>query len=262
MKKGLLIISLVSFLSVLFLNGCVPSKQVEEERVISADRLMKRLEANRRKVKSFTGTGTIYINSPDIDAKSNFQVEIKKPDSVKVSFYGPFGIDLASALITPQNFQFFDIINNNLYRGKLKSDAMKSILKINISFDDLMDMLTCSINLTDKLRREPDKYETTGDYYQLTYFDSSAARTSLFMIRKDDLGVSEYNQKDSKGKNLVSTQYSNFRKIDESSIPYIINLNDELHGQKIKIEYRSVELNTESGSLKLSVPNDAKIIDW
>ena len=262
MRKNFLLLSIVSIFSILYIDGCIPSKPVQVEQLVSADRLIKRLEANRRKIKNFIGTGTITIKTTDIDAKSNFQVQIKRPDSVKVSFYGPFGIDLASALITQQNFQFYDVINNRLYRGKLKTGVMSDILKIDISFEELLDMLTGSVNLTDKLRREPDKYESEDDIYKLTYFDSSAATASIYSIRQNDLGITDYKVNTLKGKNLVRAEYSNFRKYEDAPIPFLINVTEMQKNQKIKIEYRSVDVNKEIGMLKLEIPNDAKIIDW
>jgi outer membrane lipoprotein-sorting protein len=260
-KRKLIVFVIAAIISQLYLNGCAPSTPVQVERMISSDRLVKRLEANRRKVKSFTGSGSISIKTSDIDAKSSFQVEIKKPDSVKVSFYGPFGIDLAFALVTPQNFQFYDAINNIYYKGKVKPGVMKDILKINISFDELINLATGSVNLTDRLSNDPDKFETEDDLYKLTYIDSLSRKTSIYWVRSDDLEIRQYRQNDSNGKNLVDTKYSDFLKIEETSIPLQINMNDLLNNQKIKIEYRTIEVNKEIGKLKIDIPDDAKIIE-
>jgi len=44
---------LLIFLSAaIVFNSCVPSKPVDEERILPADRLIKKLEANRRKIKT------------------------------------------------------------------------------------------------------------------------------------------------------------------------------------------------------------------
>jgi outer membrane lipoprotein-sorting protein len=261
-RKSFLILTLISFISVLFIDGCIPSKPVQQERIISADRLIKRLEANRRKIKTFSGYGSISIKTADIDAKSTFQVEIKRPDSVKVSFFGPFGIDLATAIITQKDFQFYDAINNNYYKGKMRSEAMKQVMKINISFEELMDVLTGSVNMTDKLRNEPNIYESQEDFYKLTYNDSSASKASVYLIRQKDLGITEYSVNDFKGKNMLSASYSDFRDIEETPIPYIINVIEILNNQKIKLEYRSIDVNKEIGNLNIDIPNDAKIIEW
>lgn len=244
------------------MDGCTPSKPIMQERTISPDRLIKRLEANRRKIKNFSGTGTISIKTSDLDTKSNFTIEIKKPDSVKVSFYGPFGIDLASALLTQEDFLFYDVINNTVYKGKQRPGIMKEILKINILYNDLIDLATGSINLTDKLQREPNSSESADDLLKLTYADSANGRTNSYLIQNDELEIRQYFQNNLKGKNLLDTKFSNFRKYDEIPIPGEINFNDFTNNQKIKIEYRKVEINGEIGNLKLELPSDAKIIEW
>ena len=260
MKKSFLFLIITAVVSILFIDGCAPAVPVQTERMISVDRLTKRLEANRRKIKTFTGAGSISIKTDELDATSSFQVEIKKPDTVKVSFFGPFGIDLAFALITQKNFEFYDAINNTFYKGKITPDVMKRILKINISFNELMDIATGSVNLSEELRSVPDKFESTDNLYKLTYTDSVSKKSDQFFIRSDELEIRQYLQNDSKGKNLFDAKYSNFRKIEDVSIPTQINVNDIANDQKIMIEYRTIEINTEIGRLKIDIPDDAKII--
>jgi len=249
-------------LLIVYIIGCAPSRQFDDDRVLSADRLIKRLEANRRKVKTFRGTGLLNIQSNQLNAKSNFEVMVKKPDTVKVSFYGPFNIDLAQVLITPTDFQFYDIINNSLYTGKLREGIMKQILKVDMSFDEVLDALTGSVNLTDKLRSEPDLYETTGNNYRLTYIDSVNSINRIFLVRANDLAISSNILKDFKNNTLVEGNYSAFRNIEEVSIPFEINMNDIINKQKLRVEYRTIEVNKNVDRLRLDLPNDVRIIEW
>lgn len=262
MKNKSIVLFVISVFSLLYVEGCAPTKPVMQERTISPDRLIKRLEANRRKIKNFSGTGTISIKTNELDTKSSFQVEIKKPDSIKVSFFGPFGIDLASALLTQKDFLFYDAINNTAYRGKQKPGVMKEILKVNILFDDLMDLATGSINLTDKLQREPNSSEFQNNLLNLTYADSLNDKTNSYLIQNDELEIRQFFQNNLKGKNLLDTKFSNFKKYDDIPIPGEINYNNIADNQKIKIEYRHIEINNEIGNLKIELPSDAKIIEW
>jgi outer membrane lipoprotein-sorting protein len=248
--------------SLIYFEGCAPSKPVVLERTISPDRLIKRLEANRRKIKNFSGTGTISIKASELDTKSSFEVEVKKPDSIKVSFFGPFGIDLAYALLTQKDFLFYDVINNTAYKGKLRPGVMKEILKVNIPYDDLLDLITGSINLTDKLRSEPKSIESVDDLLKLNYADSLDGKINSYLIQNDELEIRQFLQNNSKGKNLIDAKFSSFRKIDEIPIPAEINFNDTANNQKIRIEYRKIEINNEIGNLKFELPSDAKIIEW
>jgi len=244
------------------MEGCAPSQPVAVERSIAPDRLVKRLEANRRKIKTFSGAGSITIKTNDIDAKSSFLVEIKKPDSIKISFYGPFGIDLAFALITPQNFQFYDAINNKLYQGRMKPGVMKEILKVNIDFENLINIVTGSVNLTRELTGDPEKAELIDDLYRLTYNDPLNKNLNVYYVKTDDLEIREYQQNSPDGKNIISAKYSDFKKVEDTPIPETINLNDLQNNQKIKIEYRTIDVNKEIGKLKLDIADDAKIIQW
>lgn len=244
------------------LNGCAPSKPAGEIRLMSADRLIKRLEANRRKVKTFNGTGSLSIFSSAINAKSSFEVMIKKPDSIKVSFFGPFGIDLAQVLITQDNFRFYDIINNTLYQGKMRDDIMKQLLKIDLPFDEVINALTGSVNLTSKLRLEPDKYETLEDTYKLTYTDSVNSRESVYIVRNSDMAITQSFINNIKGRNLLEGKYSRFSVFEEVPIPFEINIDDSHNKQHMKVEYRNVEVNTPLTNFILDIPNDVKVIEW
>jgi len=261
-RKSFLALAAIVFISHLFLEGCVPAKPVQIERTIAPDRLVKRLEANRRKIKNFSGSGQISIKTKEMDTKSSFLVEIKKPDSIKVAFYGPFGIDLAYALITRNNFLFYDAINNTVYKGKMRAGIMKDILKVDIAFDDLMDLASGSVNLSDKLMKEPDSFESTDDLLTLTYNDSLTSKSNSYFIQNDRLEIRNFQQNNMKGKNLLTTKFSGFRIIDEIPVPSEIVFDDYLNNQRIRIEYKKIEINNGIGDLKLEIPSDAKIIEW
>jgi len=257
-KNFLIVLSLIAL--TIFFEGCSTPIPVQQERSIASDRVIKRLEANRRKIKNFAATGSIYIKTNEIEATSSFQVELKKPDSVRVSFFGPFGIDLASALITPKNFEFYDAINNTLYKGSLKAGTMKQILKVEMTFDELVDFITGSVNLTDKLSRDANLVEPTDDTYKLSYVNSEKQLTENIFVKVEELQIMQYQKIDSKGKSLFDTKFSGFEKYDDVPFPKKINVTDSANDQKINVEYRTINLNKEIGKLKIEIPEDAKII--
>jgi len=44
-------------------DGCVPSKPTDEVEILSSERLINKLEVNRRRIKSFEGNGTILVRN-------------------------------------------------------------------------------------------------------------------------------------------------------------------------------------------------------
>lgn len=252
---------LILIITGLSIYGCVPTKEISDERSISADRLLKRVEANRRKVKTFLGVGSLDIKSSEINAKSNFEVRISRPDSVTISLFGPFGIDLARINVNNKDFIFLDVINNRVYKGKVGPGVIKQVLKIDIQFEELINLLTGSVNLSDKLSFQPDAKLLADNKYLVEINDDKNDTNFIYTINSSDLAISEF-QIISDNKSLFSAEYSDVFRYDDVPIARSIKVNDIRGNQKINVSYRKVEVNKNIGSLKIEIPEDAEIINW
>lgn len=263
MKIKKYIIGLFGFavLSQLFF-GCVPAKPVKKKAVFTSTRLIKKIEANRRKVKTFSASGVLKIESPEFSGKGNFEVLLKRPDSIRVSIYGPFGIDLAQILVTDSKYIYYDVIKNRVYKGANRKGILKSIFKIDLSFDDLIDAFAGSINLSNKLLQEPDSFEQNDEYYIFTYLDKATKLKSVYRIRISDLAIENYKIFD-KGNNLLfEGKYRNFKLFHNVAIPYKLLIENNNKNQKIALDYRKIRVNKNIPNLSIELPNDAKIIKW
>lgn len=262
MKKNLLIvITLFAIIMPYLYSGCVPSKPAEEVELLPTDRLIKKLEANRRKVKNFEGVGTIHINTSQINTNANFRVILLKPDSVYVEVFGPFGIDLAQILVTNNRFTFYDIIHNTVYRGNNNSNALEKIFKVNITFSDLMDAFVGAVNLTSKLTEEPENYEVAYNKYVLTYNDPSTSMKSRYMVDVKDLAITSYQLLNPSDKIVLEGSYSKFRVLENIPVPYFTEISQKSQDQNLKIEYRKIEINRKNQKINLVIPDDAEQVE-
>ncbi len=257
-SKKLFVIVLITIM----VASCVPSKPTYEEEVLPADRLIKKLEANRRKVKTFQGSGILNIKTPKMEAKASFEVYLKKPDSIKFSIYGPFGIDLAEAVVSNTEFIFYDAIRNKVYKGRTDKNLLKKIFHINLSFSELIDAFAGAVNLTDKLRLKPDNYVLKDDSYMLSYIDSTSSKESIFEIQISNLAIKKYKLYAGKGNLLFEGNYSKFRMYNRVAIPYSTIVENKNQKQKINIDYRNISVNEELPDLTLEIPTDAQVIEW
>ncbi|MCF8241878.1 MAG: DUF4292 domain-containing protein [Melioribacteraceae bacterium] len=260
MKKVIISLALLFFL--ISLISCVPSKPVSEEQILPADRLIKKLEANRRKIKTFKGNGVLSIDSPAFSGKGSFEVLLKKPDTIKVAIYGPFGIDLAQAIVTKNEFTFFDVMKNRAFQGTNKKGILKEIFKMDLEFDDLMDAFAGAVNLTDKLRNEPDIYNVDENEYELTYIDSLREKKSIYKVKVDGLALFGYQLKNFSDNILFEGEYREFRDFESVPVPYKSSITDKINSQSIEIDYRNIEVNQEIRKVTLILPTDVKIIKW
>jgi outer membrane lipoprotein-sorting protein len=247
---------------IFFIEGCVPSKPIEDEELLPSERLINKLEANRRKIKNFEGVGTFEIESEQYNNSANFQIIMQKPDSIYFSVLGPFGIELAQALVTSENYLFYDALQNTAYRGRVDDDVLKSIFKVNLSFSDLLDAFIGSVNLTPNLYRQPNNYSVDGEQYVLTYLDNEKELTSVYRVDIRQLGITKYNLTSKDERINLEGKYSKFELVENVAIPFNIEISNKIENQKIKIIYKNIFANAKSLKVKFDLPSDAEIIEW
>ena len=244
------------------LEGCVPSKPTEEAEILSSERLINKLEVNRRKIKNFEGVGTFDIQSEEFNDGATFQVIMQKPDSIYFSVLGPFGIELAQALVTKDNYIFYDVLHNTAYRGNVNDDILQNIFKIDLSFSDLLDAFVGSVNLTSNLYKEPSNYSIEGENYVLTYLDKERQLTWVYRVDIRELGITNFTLKSQNNQINIEGDYSNFELIDNVAFPFKIEVMNKVKNQKITINYKNISINDKRLRVNFELPDDANIIEW
>jgi len=259
-KVSLIILFLSNIL--LIITGCVPSQPTEEFELLPSERLTNKLEANRRKIKSFEGSGTIFVNTPSMDNSATFRIVLQKPDSIYLTIMGPFGIELAQALVTKEKFTFYDALKNTAYIGDVNSNALQSIFRINLSFEDLLDAFVGSVNLTSNLYRAPDNYYVEDDRYVLTYLDSARTSKTVYKVDVRQLGITDYQLFGLDEALTLQGKYSDFELLENLAVPYKIAIENKTDDQKINIEYKKIIVNKKNILIDFKLPDDATIIKW
>lgn len=251
-----------SAVSFLLFDGCIPSKPTEEVEILSSERLINKLEVNRRRIRSFEGSGTITVKNPQMNNTAMFRVVLQKPDSIYFTIFGPFGIELAQALVTNDNFLFYDALKNTAYNGKLDEEILRDIFRIDLSFQDLIDAFIGSVNLTNNLYKTPTNYEVIYDKYVITYVDSTASKTYEYKVDVRELGITEYTLMDGNGENIIEAAYSDFEIIEGVAVPYKIVLRNKKEKQLVQLDYKTISANKRNILIDFNIPDDATIIKW
>ncbi len=261
MKKiSLIILFLANFL--LIITGCVPSQPTEEFELLPSERLTNKLEANRRKIKNFEGTGTLFVKSAIMDNSATFRIVLQKPDSIYLTIMGPFGIELAEALVTKEKFTFYDALKNTAYIGSVNSNALQSIFRINLSFEDLVDAFIGSVNLTSNLYRAPDEYFVEDEKYVMTYLDSARTNKTIYRVDVRQLGITDYQLFGFDDELMLQGKYSDFELLENVAVPYKIAIENKTDDQKISIDYKKISVNKKNILINFNIPDDATIIKW
>jgi outer membrane lipoprotein-sorting protein len=246
----------------IFFEACAPSQGENNYEILPAERLVKKLEANRRRVKTFVGKGTLLIETEDFRNEAFFRVALKKPDSLNLNVLGPFGIELANALATEEDFKFYDAMNNILYQGAINEEILETIFRVDLTFQELIDAFVGSVNMTDLLYTEPDEYKVDYEEYVLTFVDDKTRVARVFRVSIRDLGVTHYQVLDENGNILVNAVYEDFEKIEGATIPTRARIVNHAADQSIEIVYDEIRVNDDDVTLYFEPPNDATIVVW
>jgi outer membrane lipoprotein-sorting protein len=246
----------------LILPGCVPSKPTDDVEILPSERLINKLEVNRRRIKTFEGNGTLSVRASGMNQSASFRVVLQKPDSLYLTIMGPFGIELAQALVTDKNFVFYDALHNTAYQGEIDSNILQEIFKINLSFGELMDAFIGSVNLTKNLYQPPTEYNVDYDKYVLTYIEPENGNKTIYRVDVRELGITDYYVFNSNGDELLEGKYSKFDFHENVAVPYKIEIQNEEDNQRIDIEYKNINVNKSSIVIDFKVPGDAVIIKW
>lgn len=257
--KGILLITL---LSVLPFDGCIPSKPTDDVEILSSERLINKLEVNRRRIKSFEGNGTITVKNSQMNNSASFRVVLQKPDSIYLTIFGPFGIELAQALVTKSNFIFYDAMKNTAYEGNVDDEILRDIFRIDLSFNELLDAFIGSVNLTENLYKQPTNYEVIYDKYLITYADSVSLKSSQYKVDVRELGITEYILRDKNGQPSIEGKYYDFGIIEGVAVPYKIELRNTKENQLVLVEYKGMSANKKNIYVDFEIPEDATIIKW
>jgi Domain of unknown function (DUF4292) len=244
-----------------FISSCVTSKPTEDVELLPAERLVSKLESNRRKIVNFEGSGTIHVSSTTLNNSASFQVILVKPDSIYLTIMGPFGIDLAQALVTKSDFVFYDALKNVAYKGKVDDSILENIFKIDLPFSDLIDAFVGSVNLTDRLYKSPDKYDVQDDDYVLTYSDSALSKETIYKVSIKDLGITNYQVIDHQNL-ILEGKYSQFGFISGVALPYHIEITNKRENQTVIIDYKNMKTNNSNIFIDFKLPKDATVIRW
>lgn len=261
MKSIFLLLFTLTFLSPLFFNGCVPSKPTEDIEILPAERLINKLEVNRRRIQSFEGSGTFQIKSNEYNNTASFNVVLIKPDSIYLTIMGPFGIELAQALVSKDNYIFYDALQNTAYKGKVDNDVLKNIFKVNLSFNNLLDAFVGSVNLTKELYETPTTYDVDDDQYIVTYVDSSTKTSTKYNVDIRQLGITKYELADNDNL-ILEGKYTDFGYLENVPVPYHIVVKNEKENQTITIDYKKMRANKNDIAINFNLPEDAAVIKW
>jgi outer membrane lipoprotein-sorting protein len=263
MIKRFIIFSIISFTAI-FLSSCTGAKDDSIElKQIPIKEIKERVNQNFELIESLEASGSISFDSPEMSSSGSIDVKIRKPDTVYVNIEGPFGISVASALITRKDFIYYNAQENVSITGQTTENNIDAILRIKISFDELINSFSGSFYF---LQDTADSIDAVSEDNTYVLQSVNNIITKRYFIEPASFTLNKYKVSNAQGSTLLEVSYSKYNKESVSGIvinfPNQIVINKPDKKQTVWLDYDSKTINKKDIRFKIKVPKSAKLIKW
>jgi hypothetical protein len=243
------------FSFIVFLAGCSSTREATLRERLPMGDVIREVNAHARTISTLHGEGTISIETPSFANSASFDVAVKRqPDSVRVVVEGPFGIHLASLLFTADRFTFYNSIKNEAMEGSLSADSIPSFMNLMINPKEMLNTL-CETRTLDT-DAAPDSFYVSGNTYVFEF--RKAPLHARYTVDGTNFVVTKIEHLNASGTVETEERYSYDKRKDGIVVPKAIQLEHDGSSSAVSIAYESVEVNTGSEPLTLSIPPDAR----
>jgi len=250
-------------LGLIIVLACSGAKENRELQKIPVKEIKQKVNEQFKKIESLYAEGTIAFDSPDMSNSGYIELSLKKPDSIYFKIEGPFGIDIASALITRENFVYYNTQENKVIMGPTTDINIGAILRIKVSFDELINSFSGSFYFPDEDKDSIYAASENNSYVLQVKKDFGKKK---YLIEPETYTVNNYSVYNNKGKIILDVDYSKFETEETADgtvyFPDQITIHRPDVKQTVWLYYQDKELNRKDLSFKIKYPKSAKIVHW
>lgn len=225
------------------------------DRSLSPEEVERAVVTNHGRVSSLFGTGTLSVETPEIAQSASFELSLRKPDSILVRIEGPFGIDLGVALLTREEFFFYNSLQNRLITGPSTPENFGRFLRVGIGFEDVLNMFAGGTFLGHDGGR-PDDFAIEDDQYVLTYRHSDGLRR--YWVDPETFLIVRIEHVDARGNIAVEQTFSRFETHGDVTVPRLVRIALRREHRRLSIAFSDLFLNPSSLTFRFDVPADAE----
>lgn len=243
-----------------FIYSCSASKtETADLKNIPVSKLKEKLNNSSKYIQTFEASGSISVETPEESNSGYFELRIKKPDSLFIKIEGPFGISIASALITSKDFIYYNSQENKAITGPTNDINIGSVLKIKMGFNELINALTGTFSFAEESGDTLEAGTEKSNYLIATNLKSGISR---YLIEPDLFLINEYSVFDNANKKILDVTYPKYDNYGSVYLPEQLIIKKPDTKQTIWLNYSSKDINKKDLSFKIKVPKSAKVIKW
>lgn len=238
-------------------GGCVTTRTVVKERTLPAEEVVRSVGERNEKIRTMRGSGTITVESPEVSNSGSFDMEMRKPDSVRVEISGPFGIHAGTLMLSRDRFLFYNWMSKTAVVGKPDGKTMSSVLHLRLGFDEVLHAFTGEFPSPD----ESDSLEgffVDNGFYVLRYRGRKGE--TEYRIDGDAFVVASYKRFDADGSPGLTMIAARIEDKDGIAMPTLLRVVMPAERRSVTVSYDDVDFN-EPVVCYFKLPREAEVIE-
>ncbi|MCX7833894.1 MAG: DUF4292 domain-containing protein [Ignavibacteria bacterium] len=222
--------------------------------------IIKKINQNSSRIMKVELEGNIEYESNQSGNSGSLFAVIFKPDSCYARIRGTFGITGAIMMLTRKEFTYYNAIENFVIKGPPTEKNLGIILRICISFDNLINIITGSFILPDSLTKDC-KYIFTNAGLIFSKIDSTNTKKEYWIDTTNStiFRIKSYNDS---SKVDYEINFSEYKVINGIKFPFSIDFKRELKKEYLWLKYTEVNFSVYEFNYKINIPKSAKIYIW
>jgi len=248
----------IVFFAAVFFWSCATKRPevLLDTKATDAHTLIRLVEEQQGGLQSVVGRGTVTFESPEVAGTAAFELSLKKPDSLLVTFEGPFGIDLGTFFISKDKYLMYNSMENKVVTGVPNIATVRSIIPFDLTLDQIVGAFSGSFPFPASHALEG--YTIDDEMFLLTF--SCAGNLCKYWIDGRYLHVKKYEMLNDQNALVMDAVSSSFAEEDGTVAPKRIRIRFPAQGRQLLVNYSSIRLNVPNPSFAYSIPSTARTI--
>jgi outer membrane lipoprotein-sorting protein len=234
--------------------GCSAFERTAVKMDSTGPEVIQKVNARAAGVKTLRASGTLAIESPQMSNSASFQLNVRQPDSAKITIRGPFGIRVGEALFTGSRFTFYNAINNEVIRGDVLEDGMPGLMDLHIKPEDIYNTLSGTRTFASG-ETVPDTFRVTDEGYVLVFNHERGAHTR-YLVDPASFAITDVQQISAGGETTLEEEYAFSKESDGVLEPETVRILRQ--ESAVLLSYERVKRNTELDPFTIDIPDDAR----
>jgi hypothetical protein len=206
-------------------------------------------------IKTISIKGQLTADFQNEHQSASFKILMASEDSISLTISGPFGITVAKLFSTPEKFIFLNVFGNEVYSGTPNEENLSRVINIPLSYKEFLHLIRS------ETPNQADNYTSqAGDVLLFrnvkpTYF------SELVNIRESDSLLSGYKRINKDGSEILTVDYTSYRKYDDYSLARNIIMKFPGINSKIVLDIDEIKVNEKfEKPFSFQIPKDSKVI--